>query len=207
LPRRTGQRNQVAEDGLQAFAREMTKMTRIRAAATASAALAAMIAAAPLAAADQKGESPYLSALRVCQAETDAAARLACYDAEVRTLLSASSEGEMRVVDKAEVRETRRKLFGFALPDFGIFGGKGAKDDDAKAQEASSLQTTIAGVRSVKGMYVITTAEGAVWQLDEQPARLMSPKIGQPLDIRAGSFGSFFLRINDQKGVKGRRVR
>lgn len=182
-------------------------MIRIRSAATASVAVAAMIATAPLAAADEKGESTYIKALRECQAKTDAAARLACYDTAVGTMLSASSDGEMRVVDKAEVRETRRKLFGFALPDLGIFGGKSDKEDAAQAEEFVALQTTIAGVRSVKGTYVLTTAEGAEWQLDEVPARLMKPKAGQPLEIRAGAFSSYFLRIDGQKGVKGRRVR
>jgi len=182
-------------------------MTRIRAAAATWMAFAAMIASAPLAAADDKGESAYIKALRECQAKTDAAARLACYDTAVGTMLSASSDGEVRVVDKEEVRETRRKLFGFSLPDFGIFGGKNDKGDDAKDEQPEALQTTITGVRAVKGQYVITTAEGAVWQLDEQPARLMSPKVGQPLEIRAGAFGSYFLRINGQSGVKGRRIR
>lgn len=182
-------------------------MTRIRSAAAVSVVAAAMIAATPLSAADEKGESSYIKALRECQAKTDAAARLACYDTAVGSIVSASSEGEMRVVDKAEVRETRRKLFGFALPDLGIFSGKSDKEDAAQAEEFIALQTTIAGVRSVKGAYVLTTAEGAEWQLDEMPARLMKPKVGQPLEIRAGAFSSYFLRIDGQKGVKGRRVR
>lgn len=182
-------------------------MTAIRAAATAAALLACFGPAAPLAAKDEPTESAYITALRACQAKTDPGERLACYDAEVARVTAASSAGEVRVVDREAVRQTRRKLFGFALPDLGIFGGKSDKDDPAQAEEFESLSTTVAGVRADKGAYIITTAEGAQWQLDEIPARLMSPKIGQPLEIRAGSFGSFFLRIDGQKGVKGRRVR
>lgn len=181
-------------------------MPAIRAAA-AAATLAALAAAAPAAAADDPAESAYITALRACQAKTDAAERLACYDAAVARVVAASSEGEVRVVDREAVRETRRKLFGFALPDLGIFGGKRDKEDPAQADEFEALTTTIAGVRSDKGTYVITTAEGAQWQLDEMPARLMSPKVGQPLEIRAGTLSSYFLRIDGQKGVKGRRVR
>ncbi len=181
-------------------------MITIRAAA-ASVVLAALIAAGPLTAADETGESAYIKALRDCQTKTDPAARLACYDTAVGTMLSASTDGEMRVVDRADVREARRKLFGFTLPDLGIFGGKSDKEDAAQAEEFQSLKTTIASVRSGKGTYLITTAEGAEWQLDEMPARLMSPKVGQPLEIRAGTFSSYFLRIDGQKGVKGRRVR
>lgn len=185
-------------------------MIQIRAATT-TAVLAALTATAPLAAADEKGEkseSAYITALRECQAKSDPAERLACYDAAVGKVVAASSEGEVRVVDRAEVRETRRKLFGFALPDFGIFGGKRDKDDPEQADEFTSLTTTIAGVRAERGgAYVITTAEGAQWQIDQLPARLMTPKVGQPLEIRAGSLSSYFLRIDGQKGIKGQRVR
>ncbi|MFM7348404.1 MAG: hypothetical protein ACKO01_02820 [Erythrobacter sp.] len=182
-------------------------MPAIRAAA-AAAFVAALVAAGPAAAADEPAESAYITALRACQSKTDNAERLACYDAAVAKVVSASSQGEVRVVDRAQVRETRRKLFGFALPDFGIFGGKRDKEDPEQADEFDALDTKVAGVRMDRsGAYVITTTEGAQWQLDEMPARLMSPKIGQPLEIRAGTFGSYFLRIDGQKGVKGRRVR
>lgn len=182
-------------------------MTAIRAAG-ASALLVCLGAAAPLAAAeDAPAESAYITALRACQAKTDPTERLACYDAAVGKVVAASSEGEVRVVDRAAVRETRRKLFGFALPDLGIFGGKRDQEDPAQAEEFKALTTTIAGVRGDRGTYILTTAEGAQWQLDEMPARLMTPRIGQSLEIRAGSLSSYFLRIDGQKGVKGRRVR
>jgi hypothetical protein len=173
---------------------------------TAAAAMLAAMAAAPLAAADDKPESAYIKSLRDCQAKADPAERLACYDSAVAAMVSASNEGEVRVVDREEVRQTRRKLFGFALPDLGIFGGKGDKEDPAQAEELSTLQTTITGVRAAGGKYIVTTQEGAQWQIDEMPARLMKPRIGQPLEIKAGALGSYFLRINGQGGVKGRRV-
>jgi hypothetical protein len=172
---------------------------------SAAAGLAAL-AATPLAAADEKTESAYITSLRDCQAKTDPAERLACYDNAVAAMVAASSEGEVRVVDREEVRQTRRKLFGFSLPDLGIFGGKGDKDDPETAAEFTTLQTTITGVRAVSGKYVLTTEEGAQWQLDEMPSRLMKPKVGQPLEIKAGALSSYFLRINGQAGVKGRRV-
>lgn len=185
----------------------MTTRFRINAAA-APLVLAALAATSPLAAEDKKGESAYVAALRACQGKTDPAERLACYDTAVAAMVSASTEGEVRVVDREEVRETRRKLFGFALPDFGIFGGKDDKEDDGKEEEEfTTLQTTVASVRYVNSKLVITTAEGADWQLDEMPARLMKPKVGQSLEIKAGALSSYFLRIDGQKGVKGRRVK
>lgn len=160
----------------------------------------------PLAAQDSKAESSYVTALRACQPKSDPAERLACYDAAVASIVVASTEGEVRVVDREDVRQTRRKLFGFALPDLGIFG-KSDQDDAEQAKEFTALETTITGVRAAKGTYILITEEGAEWQLDELPARLMRPKPGQPLEIRSGAFSSYFLRIDGQKGVKGRRVK
>lgn len=166
-----------------------------------------LISAAPLAAQDDPGESAYVAALRTCQGKTDATERLACYDTAVASIVAASSEGEVRVVDREDLRQTRRKLFGFALPDLGIFGGKADKQDPAQEEEFTALETTITGVRATAGTYVLITEEGAEWQLDEVPSRLMRPKAGQPLEIRSGALSSYFLRINGQRGVKGRRVR
>lgn len=183
-------------------------MTSLRAAIAGCALLAALAAAAPLAAGDETpDESAYISSLRACQVKTDPAERLACYDTAVAAVVAASSEGEVKVVGREEVRETRRKLFGFALPDFGIFGGRRDGADAGDDAELAALQTTVAAVRSMNGKLVITTAEGAEWQLDELPSRLMRPRIGQPLEIKAGALSSYFLRINGQSGVKGRRVR
>jgi hypothetical protein len=168
---------------------------------------ALVLVAAPLSAEDDKGESAYVAALRACQGKTDAAERLACFDTAVASIVAASSEGDVRIVDREEVRETRRKLFGFSLPDLGIFGGKSDKDDPEQAEEFANLQTTIAAVKGTDQAIIIVTAEGAEWQLSEVPARLLRPRVGQPVEIRAAALSSYFVRINGQKGVKGRRVR
>ena len=190
-------------------------MTRNRAAAAGVAlcgAIAAFALSMPLAAQDAakdratSAENSYVAALRACQGKTDPAERLACYDTAVAAMVSASSEGEVRIVDAEDVRQTRRKLFGFALPDLGIFGGNSDKDDPDTAEEFTTLNTTITGVRASGQTLVVTTAEGAQWQLDELPARLMKPKAGQTLEIKKGALSSYFLRINGQRGVKGRRV-
>jgi hypothetical protein len=188
-------------------------VTSNRAATAAAFAVAALMlaAAAPLAAQDDTkkkgGESSYVAALRDCQGETGPAERLACYDTAVAAIVAASSEGEVRVVDREDVRQTRRKLFGFALPDLGIFGGDSDKEDPAQAEEFAALQTTIKGIRSTREGFILITAEGAEWEVDSVPARLMRPKIGEPLEIRKGALSSFFVRIDGQKGVKARRVR
>lgn len=152
----------------------------------------------------EMGESAYLAALKACQDEAGDAARLACFDQAAATIVAASEQGELRLVDREEIRQTRRKLFGFSLPTFGIFKGDGTKPEQ---EEIEVLQTTIAKARmSNTGGWVVVTEEGAVWQIDNAPKRLMSPKVGQSLEIRSGALSSYFLRINGQPGVKGKRV-
>lgn len=168
------------------------------------AAVATMLAAP--AAAQDRAEDKYLDSLRTCQGITDNAERLACFDKAVGTIVAASDSDDLRIVDREEVRETRRKLFGFSLPDLGIFGRRDGKGDEAKEDELDVLQTTIASVRPTGNGYVLTTAEGAKWQIDSVPRRLLSPKVGQSLEIRNAALSSYFLRINGQGGVKGRRI-
>lgn len=185
----------------------MSKRTDYAARALIALAAAAMALPSPSIAGDddrQGQDNAYLAALKACQVETIDAARLSCFDKAAATILAASEQGDLRMVDREEVRQTRRKLFGFSLPTFGIFGG-GDKTDDQPAIE--SLETTIAKVRaSDYGGWTLVTAEGAVWQIDNAPARLMTPKVGQSLEIKAGALSSYFLRINGQPGVKGKRV-
>lgn len=151
-----------------------------------------------------KNDSPHLEALRACQNETAPEARLACFDKAVSTLLSADEEGELRVVDREDVRKTRRSLFGFGLPDLGIFKSHGNREDDQDFEQLETTITAVGGSRSTG--YLITTEEGAVWSLSQVPNRLMTPKAGQKIEIKKGALSSYFLRINGQPGVKGKRV-
>lgn len=170
-----------------------------------SVAACAALLAVPATAQD-KAEDKYLDSLRTCQAIADNAERLACFDKAVGTIVAASDSDDLRIVDREEVRETRRKLFGFALPDLGIFGRRDGEQDNANEDELDVLQTTIASVRPTGTGYILTTAEGAKWQIDNVPRRLLSPKVGQSLEIRTAALSAYFLRINGQGGVKGRRV-
>lgn len=155
---------------------------------------------------DGQSENSYLVALKACQQEEDSAARLACFDAAAATIVGASETGDLRLVDREEVRKTRRKFFGLSLPDFGIFG---KRDEDGEDQdEIQELETAIASVSGSHSTgYLIRTTEGAVWRIDTVPKRLLEPKPGDTLLIKNAALSSYFLRINGQGGVKGTRVR
>ena len=75
-------------------------------------------------------------------------------------------------------------------------------------EEINEIETTIAAVSGTYGTgYTIRTAEGAVWRISDVPRRLLEPKAGDKLTIKSGALSAYYLRIGDQSGVKGSRVR
>lgn len=151
------------------------------------------------------GSADHVEALRACQGVADPAQRLACYDGSVAAMIAAAEAGELRVVNREAVEQTRRRLFGFSLPDLGIFGG--SDDGGDEEEELDELETTITAVRALRGdAWLFQTAEGATWRINDAPQRLRAPKAGQPVEFKKASMGSYFIRINGQIGVKGRRV-
>jgi len=152
--------------------------------------------------AQDTSEDARMTALRACQATVDPTARLACYDRAVGEVVAATDAGELQVVDREEIRETRRGLFGFSLPKLGIFGG----GDDDKDDLAKKMNTTITGVRTVgREGWQITIAEGSVWQISEAPRRFR-PQIGDDVELERAAMGSYWVRLKGQNGVKGRRI-
>lgn len=151
----------------------------------------------------ERGQPDLLAPLKTCQAESDAMVRLACYDAAVKDIVAASDQGELRVIDAEAVRKTRRGLFGFSLPDLGIFGG-----DDGEKDELDRLETTVSSVRYLTpNSFVFRIAEGdALWQVSDAPRRLLRVESGDPVVIEKAALGSYFIRFDGQNGVKGRRV-
>ena len=162
-------------------------------------ALAAVFAGhSPVFAQDSEGDR--LDSLRECRAIEDNAARLACYDRAVSDVIALQDEGEITVVDKEDIRETRRGLFGFSLPKLGVFG---ASDDDAD----KNLQSTITRLRRLHGdNWEIEIAEGSVWQASNTPRRF-KPKVGASVELEKAAMSSYWLRVDGNLGVKARRIR
>ena len=163
------------------------------------------------AAATQRAPSPSastqarnLGALEACRAIGADVARLACYDRAAVALLEAARSGELSVVNRADARAARRSLFGFALPKLPFFSG-----DKSAGDVPDVLTSTIVSARGIANdRYRIQIADGnAVWETTEAPIRLSAPSAGEKIVITKGALGSYFLRINGQVGVKGRRVK
>lgn len=133
-------------------------------------------------------------ALLDCRTVTEPGERLACFDRSVAVLDQAARSREVLVVDRATAQQTKRSLFGLALPRVKLFG-------DGDDEEVLQVDTTIASTYTGRdGMTVFVLPDGARWKQTE--GRNTYAKSGQPILIRKGSLGSFFARINNQTGVR-----
>ena len=147
--------------------------------------------------------SPLVAKLCSCRAIQDDAQRLACFDRESASLVTAVTSGNVAVVDQGQLRAARRSLFGFQLPRLPFFSGDKSADDLPDQIESSIKAVEVMG----RGRYRMTITDGAVWENIDSPMRLAEPEPGHKIVIKKGAIGSYFLRINGQIGVKGHRIR
>lgn len=167
---------------------------------TSAAALVALLAASSASAADEPPAA--IRALGACRAIADNAQRLACYDREAAALVQSVEKKETVVLDKQEVKKTKRSLFGFSLPKLPFFGD--GKDEKEEA-EFSQIETPIKTIRSIGyGKFRFTIDDGAVWETTEGLNAF--PKPGQKVVIKKGLMGGYFIRFEDARSVKGMRV-
>ncbi|HEY0027974.1 MAG TPA: hypothetical protein VGC35_08905 [Allosphingosinicella sp.] len=146
-------------------------------------------------------EAAPLRDLQACKALQDPAARLECYDRSVEQLSAAIARKDVVVMGQADIAQTRRSLFGFSVPRLPLFGGDNSKDID-------EIASTIAQVRDLgMGKWQVRLAEdGGVWQTTESGRFMQDPRAGQKIVIKRGALGNYFLRIDGNRGVPGRRV-
>ena len=169
--------------------------------------LIAVAAAAPtpLFAQARASERPeVLTRIIACREISDERQRLACFDAQVAALQAAEANREIAVVDREQVRRTRRSLFGLAIPDLGIFGG----DDDEESEEEgfnqinSRIGSTYVGQ---DGRRVMVLEEGGTWV--QTDGRLTRARPGEAIRIRRGILGSYIANVEERPGVRVVRVR
>lgn len=172
-----------------------------------SLAVAAALAASAAVAQKVPQGSPFINDVTGCQAITDPAQRLACFDASVAKLKTATEQREVVVVDREQVRKTRRSLFGFSFPDLPkIFGG-GDGDDEADEPEFKQLESTIVKVGSQgNGKWIMVLPDGAAWQYTEVN-RNVEPEAGDKILIKKAALGSFMANIDGQRAVRVQRIR
>jgi hypothetical protein len=116
-----------------------------------------------------------------CRALQSAEERLACYDREVAAFENAEATNQLVVMDRQQVRRTRRTLFGLTLPDLGVFGD----NNDDPEEVVAELQTTIrSAAQNANSKWVLILEDGARWvQIDTRNLG-RDPRAGMPIRIR-----------------------
>ena len=182
----------------------MTLLARFSIAAGAAFALLASPSAAQERSAAQRAAPPAAFARAIqCRTITDPQERLACYDREVPALAAAEQTNEIRVVDRQQMRQTRRSLFGIALPDLGgVFGGS-----DGDEEGGNEINATIQSARADGyGKWTFVLDDGARWQQIDTRNLSSDPRPGQPIRIRRAAMGSFLANVNRQIAIRVRRI-
>lgn len=165
-------------------------------------AAAALMSLSTAAQAQEADRAEVLERLAGCRTQADAAQRLACYDAAAAALDEAERAGDVVVLDRAQLQETRRGLFGFAMPSLDIFNGRG---EQAEEEEIDNVSYIVASAREARdGEWVFTMEDGSVWrQID---GRMWGrPRAGQPAVVRRAALGSFMLNVGDAPAIRVRR--
>jgi len=140
---------------------------------------------------------PVFEAVVDCRALTVDSQRLACYDRSVAALAAAREKEDIVVADRATIRETKRGLFGFALPKLRLFGS-------TEGEEVKEIDGTISAVRSMDdGMAIFTLGDGARWKQTDGGSTFA--KAGQAIHIKRGALGSYLASIG--KGASFRVIR
>ena len=117
------------------------------------------------------------------------------------------------MVDREQVKDAKRKLFGFSLPSISLFNhdGKDDKDKDirkaARAEEVEEITAKISKVgHNADGGWVITLEDGARWEQTDAMIFGRNPKPGATATIKRGALGSFKMSIDGSPSCKARRI-
>jgi hypothetical protein len=161
------------------------------------------IAAAPpaLAQTSAQGARPEaLDRLVACRQIAASEARLACFDGAVAQFDTAQQQGDVVVVDRAQVREARRQLFGFQLPSVTLF------DQGEKPETLEAIETTLVrGSQSGDNRWTFTLADESVWRQVDSERVTFRNREGEPVRIRRAALGSFLMTVGNSRAVRVRR--
>jgi hypothetical protein len=142
-----------------------------------------------------------------CRAIADNGQRLACFDRQVAEIDAAAQRDEVVVLDKTELKKTRKTLFGFSFPKLPFLGGGeegqgGSAADDGMAR----IEAKIASLRSVGyGKWQIGLEDGAQWATTEAVTG-RAPKVGQTIEIQRAAMGSFMGKIDGGRTIRMKRI-
>lgn len=122
--------------------------------------------------------------------------RLACFDRESARLRAAAQNGEIIIMPRARVEQTRRALFGFTTPNI--------PDMMSGGSALESVETVLVSANRNDG-WTFHLADGSVWRQVDTTALNFRPREGMPVRIRRAAVGSYMLKVGDSPAVRARR--
>ncbi len=157
-------------------------------------------ASAPGSAAKPQPRAQAFDAMLACRAIADQAEKFACLDRTSAALEAADKAGDLVVMDRQQVRETKKTLFGFDLPNLAkVFG-------DDKGQEVESVEGKVASAYTDQdGRWVLRLADGALWRQIDSNVLGLRPRQGMDVKINRAALGSYKMAVAGQPGIRVRR--
>lgn len=144
-----------------------------------------------------------VKALTDCKSIAEPTQRLLCYDAAVNAVETAITGGDLYVVDKTEIRKTRRSLFGLPLPNLGLFG-----DDADDKNVVREIDDVVASATpGFDGNWTIQVDTGSVWRQTDGYSLAISPKKGTKIRIMRAALGSYKMSVGGDSAIRVKRIR
>lgn len=135
-----------------------------------------------------------------CRAIADSARRLACYDQAVQALGQAVERRDVVVFDREGVRKTKRGLFGFGIPNLGIFG------DEDNEVEVKQIEAAITGLGRTMDGWTFRLDDGSRWVQTDGKMIVNEPRVGDKVVVKKAALSSYILSVGKQPGVKVKRT-
>jgi len=139
-------------------------------------------------------------ALVRCRALADDAARLRCFDEAAATLQQQAENRDLVVVDRKQIQETKRGLFGLDIPNLNPFGGG---DDGVEVKSIESVVRS--AMQDGDGRWILTLEDNSTWAQTDNYPLAVNPRRGHKVKIVKASMGSYMMRVNNQPGVRAKR--
>ncbi len=141
-----------------------------------------------------------LSRLVACRSVTAPEARLACYDAAAGALDAAHQQGEVVIVDRAQVSAARRQQFGLETPN------SASLDAAAPPERVESVETTLTrAAQGGEGKWVFVLSDGSTWRQIDTDRVTFRNEAGQAVRVRRAALGSYLLTVGRGQAVRVRR--
>lgn len=165
--------------------------------------VAATAAGAGADAKDKAAPPAAVEAVTRCRTIADDAARLHCFDTSAQQLQAAIAKRDVYVLERTEVRQTRRELFGLSVAKESVISE--SVDDENKVDEIDA--TVTAAAQDNLGNWTVTLNTGAVWQQTDGYPLARGPRKGDTVEIKRAAMGSYKMSVGKQSAVRVRRLR